>query len=141
MLITDATVDNFTPKTPTPRSDAVSFDAPSSRPPAEDEQIRQVLNTLQPFPPGTLISLSPDGAPALPANEAMGQFLRLRQRLKELQHRLGTPFETCADLDEARNITHALWNYVQIRWMWSYLGSARLPEGLFGQDHPRSDAV
>lgn len=141
MLSTNATVDNLVPKPPPPRSDSVSFAAPLNRLPAEDEQIWPALDTLQPFPPGTLISLAPDGASSVPANEAMRQFLRLRQRLKELQHRLGTPFETCADLDEARDITHALWNYVQIRWMWSYLGSGRLPGGLLGHDHPRGDAV
>lgn len=134
-------MDNLVPKTPTPRSDSVSLAVPLNRLPAEDDQIRQALDTLQPFPPGTLISLSPDGAPALPANEAMRQFLRLRQRLKELQHRLGTPFETCADLDEARNITHALWNYVQIRWMWSYLGSGQLPGSLRTRESARVDAV
>lgn len=129
------------PKTPTPRSDPASLRVPSSRLSTEDEQIRQVLNTLQPFPPGTLISPPGDDSASLPANEAMRQFLRLRNRLKELQHRLGTPFETRADLDEARNITHALWNYVQIRWMWSYLGSAQLPAALFPQDRPRGDMI
>lgn len=48
----------------------------------------------------------------------------LREQLKELEQRLGTPLETSADLEEAREITHALRNYLQLKLLCNYLDSA-----------------
>ncbi|MFH1499325.1 MAG: hypothetical protein ABII82_16050 [Verrucomicrobiota bacterium] len=105
------------------------------------DEILRILKTFPPFPPGTLVGPTADGGSPLPANEAMRHFLKLRHRLNVLQHRLGTPLETCADLDEARTITHALWNYVQIRWLWTYLGAGQLPGSPSGADPVGNDVV
>ncbi|GEM_PF-3711897 len=88
------------------------------------------IATPPPFDPGTPADQKglPDAlirlGASLPPDEAArinAHVMELRRRLKELQHRLGTPLETCADLDEAREITHTLHNYLQIKWLWNYL--------------------
>lgn len=64
--------------------------------------------------------------PYIAAEQISAHFVILRQRLINMQHRLGTPLETCSDLEEAREITHTLRNYVQVRWLWSHLSISQL---------------
>lgn len=56
----------------------------------------------------------------------MVHICKLRDRLHVLQCRLGTPLETCADLQEARTITHTMRNYVQMRRLWKECGYGHL---------------